>query len=253
MEYAVLDLPSEWTELHIYPLGDLHIGDPRFAEDLFLEVREEILQKQNAIVLLNGDILNCATKTSKSDIYEEVMNPHQALKYAKKLLEPIRDQVKAITQGNHEARIARDTSIDVAEHLAEYCGCAYSREGILMKIRFGKKRNLKKCAYTLYMMHGWTGSRFIGGKALNLQRLSDIVLADIYVMGHTHQIQTFRDRYYVPDVRNDNLMIRERVYVNTGAFLDYGGYGEAKGYRPTELGAPVVVLDGTKKDIRVEV
>jgi len=249
MRYIHVELPGEWSELYVHPWSDLHVGDPLFAESFFIARREV---EENSIILLGGDILNCATKTSVSDIYEEAMNPGQALKHAKKLLSPVKEKIQAAVGGNHEYRITKDTSIDVAEKLAEDLEAEYSRESILLKVRFGKGKNGKKMAYTIFTIHGWTGSRFIGGKALNLHRLSDIVLADVYIMGHTHQIQTFRDKIIEPDTRNNNLIERERVYVNTGAWLNYGGYAEGKGYRPTQMGSPIIILDGREKRIEVK-
>ena len=81
MRYLVKDLgPLEYA--YIIPIGDIHIGDPNFNERKFLDFRDWILQTPNTFVLLPGDVLNCATKNSKSDFYKELMPVQQAKKYA---------------------------------------------------------------------------------------------------------------------------------------------------------------------------
>ena len=93
----------------------------------------------------------------------------------------------------------------------------------------------------------------MGGKALNLHRLADIVLADVYMISHTHTPMVFPDSYYVPDLRNNKVDERTRYYVNTGSYQKRGRYPTVKGLRPAALVRPIVLLSGSERRIEVKV
>jgi len=80
---------------------------------------------------------------SVSDVYEDTLTPAEQLRWCKKELYPIRDRILSITNGNHEDRIKRETSIDVVGELAEYLGIRdrHFPNGVLLKLCFGRKRN----------------------------------------------------------------------------------------------------------------
>jgi hypothetical protein len=40
-------------------------------------------------------------------------------------------------------------------------------------------------------------------------------------------------------------------FINTGAFLNYGGYGETFGYKAATIMTPYLILSGTSKHVRV--
>jgi hypothetical protein len=66
-------LGEEVESAEILPLSDFHIGDPGFNERALKDYLAYILGGENRFILLNGDILNNATKASVSDIYAETM------------------------------------------------------------------------------------------------------------------------------------------------------------------------------------
>jgi len=243
---------GDHKELYIKPISDTHIGDQGFDEQLLMKDIEWIAEKPNRYAILNGDILNTATTSSVSDTYHNNMTPHEELKYARKLFKPIADSILGVTLGNHERRVLRSDGIDLMEELAYSLDSFYNPEGILLKIKFGKRKiNSKKQVYTIYQTHGSTGSRTTGGKANRLGKLRNIVLSDIYVVSHTHQKITFNKNIFVPDLRNNNIIEKNQTFVNTGAYLNYGGYGETKNYTPNDKGSPTIKLYAGEKKVEV--
>jgi len=108
--------------------------------------------------------------------------------------------------------------------------------------------------YAVYHTHGASGAQLIGGKALSMERLiQSIPLADVVVTGHTHAKIAFKDRVLVPDLRTNKLVYHERTYVNGSALLDWGGYAERKGYRPSALGPAHIRLSGKRKEVTVTI
>lgn len=238
---------------YIIPISDLHIGDKYFDEKKFLKIRDFIANETNTYVILCGDILNCATKNSVSDIYSEIKNPQEAKKYAYELLQPISNKIIGLTSGNHEYRIWKESGNDIAEDLAVLLGCEYGREGLLLCVRLGRNKLKNKLAYTLYATHGYGGGRTVGAKANALKRVSEIVFADIYIIGHIHHMQSFADYYYIPDVIHKKIERRKRLYVSSSSFLEWGGYAEQGLFPPSKTGCPRIRLAGDRKDFHVSI
>lgn len=239
--------------VYIIPISDMHVGDRHFDEKKFMSFRRWIEEEPNAFVVLVGDILNCATKNSVSDIYSEIKNPQAAKKYAFELLKPIKNKIIGMTAGNHEKRVWKESGNDIAEDLAMLLECPYDPEGLLLCIKLGQNKTKHRVAYTVYITHGCGAGRTIGAKANVLKRASEIVLADIYIIGHIHFMQSFCDYYFVPDVIHKKVIKQKRLYVSSASFLDWGGYAEEKMLPPSKTGCPRVRLDGTKKDFHVSI
>ena len=247
IEYDLGDL----DKAYIYPIGDLHVGDPLFNEKAFKEFVDSIKSKDNAYLILMGDLLDCATKDSIGDTYSAKQNPQQAKKYLINLLQPIKEKVLGVVQGNHEHRIWKTSGVDVTEDIANALGCSYNREGLLLNIRLGHTNNPNiRQSYTIYATHGVGAGRTIGSKANVMKRASEEVLANIYVIGNTHQPNVFPDTYHVPDVIHKKVIALTRYYVNGGSFLSWGGYAEAKMYPPVPTKIVTIILSGTSKDYK---
>jgi len=255
MRIHEVDLGEDVKTAYLLPISDMHIGDPAFDQDKFLGYRNWVEQTPNAYIILNGDILNTAIKNSVSDVYREIMNPREALNAAVKLLEPVKDRILCLVGGNHERRIRREVGFDTPEVLAAKLGVHYAGDECYLKIKMGKatgkKGNGLPIIYCCYITHGWGSGRTAGSKVNNLQRLADIVLADIYIASHTHFMTSHQDVYLIPDKSWNKLHEMKRTFVSSGAFLKRGGYAVTKGYPHAKLGSPRIRLDGTRKDVHV--
>jgi predicted phosphodiesterase len=252
MKYITIS-PSTTDCRYLLPLSDLHIGDPHFNESKFLQLRDWIAGQDKTDVILVGDILNCATKASKSDIYGERLNPQEAKRKAVEILEPIRHKIKGMVWGNHERRVYRESGIDVCEDVADRLGVEYAREGIVLVHKFKPYETKGNICYVTYATHGFGGGRTKGSKTNVVDKLSSIVQADIYICGHTHFATAFKDSFFIPDLRANRIQRVTRTYVSAGSFLDYGGYSEDMGLPPAKLGTPRIRLDGRKKNCHVSI
>lgn len=245
-------LSDEFEYIEIKPISDVHIGDPQLDDQLIQADVDWATQAENRFVLLNGDIMNTATKHSVSDVYSNTMTPHQELKYSRKLFEPLKGKVLAMTNGNHENRIYKNDGIDITEELSLSLDSFYAREGLVIKVKFGRRKsNQKSQVYTIYMSHGFSGSRMVGGKANRLEKLRKIVVTDIYITSHTHQKITFNKSIHYPDLRNNKITEKKQTFINTGSYLKYGGYGQQKAYDPTDLGTVILRLYAAEKKTEV--
>ena len=251
MNTAKHELPRDMTIAEIHVLADLHLGDPHCDEASIKERVKRIAETPNAYCLLNGDLMNVATKTSVSDIYAETLTPMQQLKRAEYILSPLRGKILGATIGNHEERIVKTDSIDLVEILSREMKFPYCPDGLLLFIKLGEltgNKHFRQTIYSLYMTHGTGGGRTMGGKVNAVQRMAQAVDADVYVMSHVHTPSVTRDMYYRTDLPTCTAKPVERLYVITGASMDYGGYGQRQMYTPASKQSPVIRLRGDRKE-----
>lgn len=253
------DLPRNIKQLEIHIFADLHIGDKNCDMKLIYDNIKIVEENPNAYCILNGDIMNNATKTSVSDSYAEEIPPMEQLETAVRLFEPIKDKILAINSGNHENRTYQKEGIDLMAVVAKQLGISdkYSKESSFIFLRFGEiSRGIKeskgtgkirKVCYTIFCNHGSGGGRKEGAKAIRLADMASIVDADIYIHSHTHLPMVFKQAFHRVDIQNSHISSVNKLFVNTSAMLDYGGYGEQYGYKPASKDTPTIYLDGTKK------
>ena len=245
-------LTSELTELKLIPLGDSHIGDPSFAEQLFMQKIEEVRVTENALVLLTGDMINNALKNSVSNSYDQVLQPAGQIRYLVKLLAPIKDKIIGVISGNHEWRTTKDTDISPAEIYAAKLNVPYLGDEAFIKISFGQSsHHHNKIYYGVYAYHGAGGGRLAGSKVNVVQRMTSVIIADVYISGHTHQMSAVPQTIYLPDLRANKVNEQRMMCVSTGSFLKRDGYPAQKGLPPMDLGCPTILLSGKKKEVKV--
>lgn len=262
MKTIKIDLPQDISLLEIHIFADEHIGDEHCDMENLLKRIEYVKNTPNAYCILNGDILDNATKTSIGDVYTQECNPMEQLRRANELFSPIKDKILCITHGNHENRTYKKEGINLSYLIASQLGLGdrYSPTSALLFIRFGKMKrrmletngsgNIRKLCYTIYALHGSGGGRKEGAKAIRLADMASIIDVDIYIHSHTHLPMVMKQGFHRIDVRNSTVARVDKLFVNTAANLKYGGYGEAGEFKPSSTDTPVIFLDGTVKDFK---
>lgn len=248
------DLPyADVIELH--PLADLHIGDMCSDYKLIMERLEHIKNTPNAYCILGGDLMDTAIASSIGDTYGANLQPMEQLKQCVKIFEPLKDKILAVLPGNHENRVYKADGIDLTALMCSQLGVAekYSATTAVLFIRFGKGaaqgHKDRRQLYTVYATHGSGGGRKEGGKVNRLADLSSIVDCDIYIHGHTHLPLVFKESFMRTSRTTSTVEPVEKLFVNTAAWLNYGGYGDKAGFKPASKRSPVIYLDGQKHDM----
>lgn len=252
MKAVKIDLSQDLEGIEIHTFADLHLGDKGCDIKLIQERIKAVQDNPNAYCILNGDIINNATKTSVSDCYAEELKPMEQIKLFMGLFEPIKNKILALTNGNHENRTYVREGVDITELCARQLGIdnRYSKEGILIFLRFGKNYAVdssRPLRYTIYATHGSGGGRKEGGKAIRLADMASIIDADIYIHSHTHLPMVMKEAYYRVDPINSTFDLVDKLFVNTSSYLNYGGYGQSLEFKPNSKDTPVIYLSGKKK------
>jgi predicted phosphodiesterase len=253
-------LPSELESLEIIPIGDVHEGEEMFDLDLFDGLIRYILEKPNRYVILNGDLLNNAIKTSVSDTYGN-NNPEEEIGTIVFRLSQIKDRILAMGSGNHEERTLKLTGIDPSRYLAVRLGIEerYSSNSFMLFVTLGHFRTPNKYnnyanVYSIFVQHGYGGGKKNGSKLNNLNDSDQIVSnADLYIMGHTHTPIANVKSSFVADTRHGTIKRQNKYFLMHNAFMRFGGYGLRFGYSPAATEITYATLSGTKKKISLTI
>lgn len=236
----------------ILPLADFHIGDRQADIQLIHKLIDRIKTDRNCYCILNGDLMNNAVIHSVSDTYNETYTPMEQIAACVRLFGPIKNKIICVTGGNHEARTWKQSGLDMTRLFCRQLGIEdrYTETTALVFLKTGRKtkqhRN-QQHTYTIYVTHGSGGGRKPGGKINRLVDYSGIVDSDIVICSHTHQPAVIRQKFFRPDVRNNAIVTVDRLFVNTAAAMNYGGYGDIQGYTPASTKYPEIKLYNDEK------
>lgn len=257
MKTIKADLPQTLETIQIHTFADEHIGDRHCDMERLKERIAYVANTENAYCILNGDILDYASRSSIGDIETREFNIMGQLEKAVELFSPIKDKIICITNGNHEARGYRKEGIDMSKMIAMQLGIehVYSQTSAFVFLRFGTAikthaRKSPKMLYTLYVNHGSGGGRKEGAKAIRLADMAGICDADIYIHSHTHLPMTMKQGFFRVDTRHCTVTNTTKLFVNTASNLDYGGYGASQEYKPNSKDTPVIYLNGKKREMK---
>jgi len=178
------------------------------------------------------------------------------LQYQKfyELLEPIKKQGLMILAGNHDDTLRRRHYHDYVDEKAHMIGVPYAC-GLSGFLRLVFKRIKSKRRFDVYCHHGYSTARTKGAKINRVEDMADMFEADIYVMGHVHEI--IHTAKTVMTVKN-NLVEEEKVthFLLSGGFIrgyvdKHQTYIERKMLKPTRLGSIGVEITPEHREIQI--
>jgi len=236
-------------KITLIPISDTHIGSAEFSESRLKETIDEIKNDKDTYCLLNGDILDMCIPDSvaKGEIYDAI-SPAVALGIACKLFEPIKDKILMVDEGNHEARQTKMTGISPLMQFCVYLGLEdkYTPNGAYLFLNLKLKNNTNR-TFKVYVIHGSSNSAKVGGKINKLSDYASMIEADIYIVGHSHLPATFKQDYLQPNETKKTIYQATRLFVNLNSYMFFGGYGEKKGYVPSSIAQPKILLGVRRK------
>jgi len=164
------------------------------------------------------------------------------------LFGPHTSRIVGMLTGNHEERSFKDNGIDPSKYMARVLGVPYLRYAGFLRTVVGGY------TYITYATHGGSGSATVAGKLNAVKKLSGVAQADVYLMGHMHDLIESTSTVRTVDSRNRTVRDARQHFVVTGSFLGYeDSYSEMKNYSPPKLGAPRVRYSGEEKAVHVSI
>lgn len=252
---------SKKHEYTLHPLGDIHAGVVFCAEKKIKERVQEIKDDPRALWVGMGDYVEAISPNDRrwdvgviSPWVEQTNVVESQRKWIKNLFEPIKDKCIGLLTGNHEEVCRLHNYQDIHLDLCRDLGVMNLGYSCFVRLLF--ERSTSVFAVTCHFEHGAGGAQTEGGKIMRLTKGMLGFEADIYGMGHLHDIKINTiSRLHL----TDSLKIKRRVKVGaiTGCWFipyiesEYPSYAELKGYSPSNIGAPVFVIHPYKRELKV--
>ncbi len=229
----------------IYPIADVHLGAVEHAELEWQSFLKRV-EKENAYLILAGDLLNNSTRGTKfANPFDEVLRPREAKRRMTEYLKPLAEngRILAVVSGNHEQRTTRDDDQDLSydictkldiEHL-------YRENMAFMRISCGKRRNVDKpeSSFAFCVTHGAGGGINTGAAVNRSERFGNVIEGvDCIVTGHVHKGFISKPSKIVVDTRNGVVTMRHYVVVSCVSWLNYGGYAARAMMLPAQVCDP---------------
>jgi predicted phosphodiesterase len=246
----------EREDITIIPIADVHLGARECMEQEFIKFIDSIKDKPNVYLVLGGDLINNATRSSVTNIFEEIMRPADQKKEMSKILAPVAHKILAAVSGNHERRSGKDADDDPTYDIL----CKIDREDVyrenmaFVKFQFGDpaKNGENNPTYTSVVTHGAGGGALTSGAVLKGERFGYAIDGmDALIMGHTHKPFTTQPGKIVIDKYNNKVSVKPFKVINMTSWLDYSGYAAAKMLLPSSHCMHTLTLRGTRKEMVV--
>lgn len=251
---------------NLHPIGDIHAGSIHCSESKIKAKVQEIKDDKKAIWIGMGDYADCITTNDKrwsayglADWVQQDDIIDSQRKWLVDLLKPIQGKCIGLLTGNHEETIHDRHQDALTRHICDDLGVPYLSYTCFVDLVFD--RGGTKRLYQIFAWHGAGAAASDGGKLMRLMRLVNEVQADIYLMGHLHDV-VIKNPHRLKSI-NGRIKSVPLVAAMTGSWLtaytqpkagvQMGvSYAEKKGYTPNRIGSPVIHIWPDRDQVTVE-
>lgn len=244
---AVRTIEPKGDSAYIIPISDPHLGHQNCNINKLKAYIDLIMKTEDCYTVLVGDEAETATKTSVGmSMFEETQHIPEQMKLLCEMLYPLaqKGKILGMVPGNHAMRIAQITGINPTQQIAKAIGAEYLGYQGIINLSVGPQN------YDVVIFHGTGGGGTNGSKVNSSEKIGKVIIADLYLTGHTHTKHKSEDCIY--EVHNGKLYARRRHFVTCGSFLEYWhGYAEMKGLPPVSTGGVCIELMADMKNIVV--
>lgn len=243
-------------DIKVYPISDLHIGSVECQVKRWEQFKRQLLSEPNSYITIGGDMMNNATRSSVSNVFEETMRPREQKKWLAEQLSDIKDRILCVVSGNHCARSGKDAD---DSPLYDVC-CKLDIEDLyrdnvaFLILRFGDKSGsgLTNPTYTACVTHGAGGGIYTGASVNRNERFASYIDGlDILIVGHSHKGALTKPQKIVIDAQNKRVSYKDYTVITSTSWMDYGGYALRKMLSPASCQVQTLSLKRNHKQVEV--
>lgn len=247
--YPTIDINTEWNDFWLVFIGDLHCGLKTFARSAFLKFRKWLLEKaRRFIVILDGDLIECATRQSVGDAYQcEFDTDTQVNMIIDDLLQPIKYHIGGAGRGNHEFRANKEGTIDPMATICKELNVPYLGWELFGQITSRRYKN-HTSSKSIYSCHSYSTNK-TEGLALNWSQneLASWLHYDIIGRAHTHDMgHAMLDAYFHSCTSKAVSYMRKHLVMGGAWIYRMGSYAQQKPSRPKPMGTVALHIRITK-------
>lgn len=247
--------PFQVRKLRIAALGDFHLGHKGCNKQKLLTDLKWIKRQKNMLVILMGDILEVSPPLLEPKRYvKDETDPQldtfdKAYDYAIWLLRDLTPKIIGLHRGNHDFKYMNKTGHNYVKKLCKDLNITYLEDTALTRLLIGDR------PFDIYSTHGYGGGRKRGAKINRLEAQAAYYYADIYLMGHVHDIVGSRSIRL--KLTNKGLVREKIAFAITGTYLNShvensSSYGERGMYPPNKIGLITIEISPRRRDIHVK-
>jgi len=234
LDMIVKKYPEDMQVLHIYAIGDVHVGSPDFDESAIRKKLKIIQEDPAGVLALCGDLGNFGLKTSITNVYHETMSPKAQIEFIYRLFDPIKDKIVAAVPGNHEERITKEVGTNCP--LYDLCvrwgiQDVYRENVAIVKLAFGIHHGKQQNTFVGVVTHG-------SSRARHKKFIAGFDGVDFAISGHTHTPEySPHGKIRVNSIKATASHVPYKEII-VDANMKPGGYGLKKEYEilpPPEL------------------
>ena len=262
-DLIIHSLPAA-PEVKLFFVGDLHIGAIEANHRAWEYFCDNVLADPAAYLCILGDMMNNATRSSVSSVFDDAMSqfprPSEQKKYLVNQLKPLAPRILCIVPGNHEGRSTKDADDEPLYDVAAKLDLeeVYRPNCAFMKICIGSRdagRGYEKPLqiYTAAVTHGAGGGIYTGAAVNRNERMAMFVDTDILAVGHTHKGAITKPSRIHVDTYANTVSQRSITVVSACSWMSYGGYALRKMLLPSSAQdpeCPQTVIIGGLRDKR---
>lgn len=212
-------------------IADMHIGNMLSNKKRINEIIDIVSSIDNFYVMIGGDSTDNSSTSSASSIFEERSHGGDQILECRDLLEPIKDRILCVRSGNHGySRSMKFNKLIPEQVLAEFLGVPFLTGCATVFMGVGQ---------FLYVISSWHNSK----SPKNMEWLH----TDVTFYEHLHKHGFTPEIVMEPNKYTRKWVAKEHYDIQSGSFMNWGGYAAEKGYRPTPMKLPVIKLDGTNR------
>ena len=218
----------------------MHIGAAQCDIKFIREHLERIKKDPNARVVYMGDAGECVTKSSKGDVYSQLMSPQQQHDYLVELLDPIKHKMLFGIRGNHGHRVYKETGLSFDKNLCCRLGIPYLGVQAMMNLV------VNRSTYDCFFHHGADSGVSTISKVSKAESFTRFIDADALFTAHSHVCLDLPPSFLI-SADNGQRTLRTKPrhqYICGCAYDSRTGYAAEKGYNPILPAYPVIEFDG---------
>ena len=212
-------------QIHLRPLGDVHIGNLGCDLEKFKKSVDFIKKRDDHYTIGMGDYIDNVMAWAQGGI-DKRWNPEtvdrttltteeQTDKFVE-IWNPISEKTFGMLAGNHEWK-----TINQRRFIKDFCeplGIKYLGRLAYINVSFKHKGKLIR-DYLICAMHGGYSGMMAGGAVNRMKMIAGDFDADIFLMGHNHDLWTRIGTKMSYNKKTNSPIEKKVLYANTGTFL----------------------------------
>lgn len=247
-EPIIFPTDSNFETVELYFAHDIHCGSRESDLQKWGRFKQQILEQPNRFLIMVGDYCENALVDSKGDIYESTMPPASQKEWLSDEIYKLRHRIVCLVPGNHESnRITKKCGLYPVYDCAKEAGIEdrYRNAFAFVEIGVGNYSSPNRKVFRQLSYVGFITHRMKDIKSCNGSDFVDGI--DFAASGHDHDPKDHPRSKLVYDGHSKTVTQKSVDVLNSGSFLNYGGYAAQGGYRPLSDKCYKLVLHGGRE------